>query len=113
MFYLKKRIELAGSHYLDLPYDSKCKNQHGHNWIITVYCKSEELNNSGMVVDFGDIKTVVNHLDHSHLNDIIEQPTAENICMYILDSINHFTKSNICYKVKVQESEGNEVLYED
>ena len=38
MYYVKKRMEIAGAHNLKLPYESKCQNVHGHNWIVTVYC---------------------------------------------------------------------------
>ena len=36
---------------------------HGHNWIIDVTCQREELDENGMVVDFGKIKEVVMALD--------------------------------------------------
>lgn len=99
-------MEIAGSHKLDLPYDSPCRSIHGHNWKITVYCKSDKLNGEGMVVDFKDIKMVVNGMDHKHLNDFVKQPTAENIAKYICDSLPY------CYKVDVQESENNTATYE-
>lgn len=105
MYYLKKRLEVAGSHFLALPYDSKCKNLHGHNWIITVYCKTDNLVN-GMVVDFTKIKEIVMKLDHSNLNDIMVLPTAENIAEYLQKQI------PCCYKIEVQESEGNIITYE-
>lgn len=52
MYYVSKRIEVSGSHRLNLSYESKCCNTHGHNWIITVYCKARELNADGMGVRF-------------------------------------------------------------
>ncbi|WP_337949151.1 6-carboxytetrahydropterin synthase, partial [Prevotella pectinovora] len=51
MYYVKKKMEIAGCHKLSLPYESKCTNLHGHNWIVTVYCKARELNEVGMVID--------------------------------------------------------------
>ena len=59
MYTVIKRMEISASHSLTLPYPSKCENLHGHNWIITVYCRSKELNEYGMVVDFSQIKEVV------------------------------------------------------
>lgn len=107
MYYVSKRIEIAGSHMLDLKYESKCKNIHGHNWIIVVYCKSVELNDVGMVVDFARIKKIVNQFDHQHINNVVNfNPTAENIAKYFCGLIPH------CYKVSVQESEGNTATYE-
>lgn len=108
MYTVIKRMEISAAHFLKLSYPSKCENFHGHNWIITVYCKSEELNSDGMVIDFSYIKkTVKSKLDHQNLNDILPfNPTAENIAKWICDQI------PVCYKVEVCESESNTAVYE-
>lgn len=107
MYYVKKRIEVAGSHCLALSYPSKCENLHGHNWIITVFCRAEKLNADGMVVDFSVIKDAVMKLDHQNLNDLLPfNPTAENIARWIVDTIPE------CYRAEVIESENNEAAYE-
>ena len=59
MYTVIKRMEISASHSLRLSYPSKCENLHGHNWIITVYCRAKELNADGMVVDFSHIKRAV------------------------------------------------------
>ena len=72
MFTVIKRMEISASHKLVLPYRSKCASLHGHNWIITVYCRSARLNSEGMVVDFTRIKEVVTEkLDHQNLNEVL------------------------------------------
>lgn len=107
MYTVTKRIEISGSHQLNLPYESKCKNLHGHNWVIDVTLKSEELDDNGMVLDFVKIKEIVNRLDHAHINDIVSfNPTAENMAKWLCDKIPH------CVKVSVQETEGNVAIYE-
>lgn len=108
MYTVIKRMEISASHSLRLSYPSKCENLHGHNWIITVYCQSKELNGDGMVIDFSHIKKVVkSRLDHQNLNDILPfNPTAENIARWICEQI------PVCYKVEIQESEGNMAIYE-
>lgn len=108
MYTIIKRMEVSASHRLELPYESKCTALHGHNWIITVYCRAEELNSDGMVVDFTLIKKhVMDKLDHQNLNEVVTfNPTAENLAHYICHLIPH------CFKVEVQESEGNSVIYE-
>lgn len=108
MYYLTKRIEISAAHRLTLDYPSKCSSMHGHNWIITVHCRALELNANGMVTDFTVIKeTVVDALDHRVLNEVLPfNPTAENIARYLCDSIPN------CYRVDVQESEGNTASYE-
>lgn len=66
MFYVSKRMVIAGSHKLELPYDSKCSNLHGHNWVITVFCKAEKLNESGMVADFKDFAEMEEYARKAH-----------------------------------------------
>ena len=102
MFTVIKRMEISASHKLVLPYRSKCASLHGHNWIIM------RLNSEGMVVDFTRIKEVVTEkLDHQNLNEVLPfNPTAENIARWVCKQIPQ------CYKVEVQESEGNIVIYE-
>jgi 6-pyruvoyltetrahydropterin/6-carboxytetrahydropterin synthase len=108
MYYIEKKLEIAGAHRLDLNYESKCKNFHGHNWMITIYCKSENLNQNGMVIDFTQIKKVItDKLDHQNLNEIFNfNPTAENIAFWIVSNTPH------CYKADVIESENNKATYE-
>lgn len=107
MYYVKKRMEVAMAHRLSLPYESKCTRLHGHNAIITVYCRSESLDENGMVVDFKRIKrTISDMLDHRVANDVVGfNPTAENLARHICLSIEK------CYKVSFQETEGNVACY--
>lgn len=109
MYTVIKRLEISAAHSLSLTYESKCSNLHGHNWIVTVYCRAKELDENGMVTDFSHIKqNIQGQLDHKNLNEVLPlNPTAENIARWICEQI------PACYKVEVQESEGNMAIYEE
>jgi 6-pyruvoyltetrahydropterin/6-carboxytetrahydropterin synthase len=114
MYYLKKTMIVSGAHKLDLPYESACKTLHGHNWKITLYFKSAQLNDEGMIIDFVDIKSQVNKLlDHTEIelpqksNWQRLNPTAENIAKCLCDIWVS------CYRVEVEETPGNVAIYEE
>lgn len=75
---------------------------HGHTYLLEVSVTGKINNKTGMIIDFGVLKKVVNDLiieklDHRYLNDIIDNPTAENIVRWIW---------NILYKtLKEQDAE--------
>ena len=114
MYTITKRMTIASGHHLKLPYESKCSECHGHNWIIEVEVVSGILTDYGMVVDFACISEVVKGLDHKDLNDRLTcNPTAENIAEWIFKEV----KKNLdnphaeVSKVTVQESEGNSACF--
>ena len=109
MYYVSKQLEISASHRLELSYESKCTRTHGHNWVLTVFCRAEHLNADGMVCDFTHIKELLQgRLDHADLNEVLPfNPTAENIARWVVDSI------GTCYKCVVQESQGNVAVYVD
>lgn len=106
MYYLKCKYTISSAHSLNLDYDSPCKNLHGHNWEIIIHCKSNKLNENGMVIDFRYIKNIIDILDHQIINNYIKQPTAENIAKWLTDNI------PFCYKIEVKETNNNSVVYE-
>lgn len=93
MFTLSKSFRFEASHQLPA-HDGKCARLHGHSWIGRVYVRGSELQASGpkagMLLDFGDLKAIVNplvdaYLDHHHLNDTtgLENPTSEELARWI------------------------------
>lgn len=65
-----------------------CKNLHGHNYRLLVSAEGPIDPESGMVVDFYELRRlvlerVVGRLDHADLNRLLENPTAEHIALWI------------------------------
>ncbi len=69
-------------------YDGPCKRLHGHNYRLTVTLKGKPNPNDGMFRDFEEVRRQVwelalNQCDHHNLNDLMENPTAENLIEWI------------------------------
>ena len=83
-------LEFAAAHFLT-KYHGKCENLHGHNYIVVVTLEGE-VGEDGMVQDYKEIKKIVKNnvidkLDHTSLNDVMENPSSENLAVYIWDGI--------------------------
>ena len=108
MYLVTKRIDFCYGHRL-LNYEGKCRHLHGHNGRAVATFESSGLDDRGMVLDFGEIKQVLNqwiddHMDHRMilcrddpvvplLRELGEplflmdvNPTAENIAQAIFDA---------------------------
>ena len=73
-------------------YDGPCFRMHGHNYRFFVALEGEVDPATGMIADFGVIKqTVQEHVlarvDHRTLNDLLDNPTAENIARWIWETL--------------------------
>ena len=60
----------------------KCKELHGHSYHLVVTVARRVARDTGMAIDFADLKQivrreVVDRLDHTYINDKIDNPTAE------------------------------------
>ena len=107
MYSVTKRIEFCYGHRL-MNYDGVCRYPHGHNAVVEIDIRAEQLDARNMVADFGEIKTVVKgwidrELDHKMIlrkDDPLaaalqkmgepvylldSNPTAERIAQLIFD----------------------------
>jgi 6-pyruvoyltetrahydropterin/6-carboxytetrahydropterin synthase len=84
---LDVEFHFAAAHRLPR-YDGPCFRLHGHNYRFFVGLEGEVDPATGMVADFGVVKErvqehVLSRVDHQNLNDVLENPTAENIARWI------------------------------
>ncbi|PID73265.1 MAG: 6-carboxytetrahydropterin synthase QueD [Desulfobacterales bacterium] len=91
MYQLTVLTEFAAAHQLRLA-GRKCENLHGHNWKVEVQVEGEDLDEAGVLMDFGVIKQHVRELmkilDHTFLNENPAlgtdlPPSSENIARWI------------------------------
>lgn len=86
---LTKKFSFDSAHRLK-NHKGKCKNLHGHTYLLEVSITGKVDKKTGMIIDFSVLKQLVNDLaieklDHQYLNDIIKDPTAENIIQWVWD----------------------------
>jgi len=74
-------------------YKGKCENLHGHNYKVRVTLTGAELDSTGLLYDFVNLKRaiqgVLRSLDHIYINEFppfdVLNPSAENIARYIYE----------------------------
>jgi 6-pyruvoyltetrahydropterin/6-carboxytetrahydropterin synthase len=93
----RKRMRLdvefyfAAAHRLPR-YEGPCFRLHGHNYKMFVAVEGEVDPKTGMIFDFGVLKQVVQEhvmarVDHRNLNDVLDNPTAENIARWVWETL--------------------------
>lgn len=88
---VKRVFDFEAAHLLPR-HAGKCSRPHGHSYRLVVTVDRAVDRDSGLAIDFGDLKAVVRReavdaLDHRDLNAIIENPSAENIAAWIWERL--------------------------
>ena len=89
------QFRFDSAHYLTRYY-GKCERVHGHTYRLEVTVDGTVQEN-GMVVDFVLLKRVIKKyviakLDHQLLNDVLENPSAERVIVWIWDKLSDITQ---------------------
>jgi len=107
---ITKIITFDSCHNL-LNYNGKCRNLHGHTYKLEITVRNRVDLHSGMVMDFGTLKNIINKyviepLDHKYLNDELPEfnPTAEVMCDWIWRQLEFEGKLKGLYEVKLWET---------
>jgi len=87
---IRKQFRFEAAHVLP-HHPGKCSRLHGHSYRLDVAIEGGLQSDGparGMVLDFDEISAVVKpavveRLDHSSLNDLMPNPTAEHIAQWI------------------------------
>lgn len=87
MISIARTYRFESAHWLPrVPEGHKCGRLHGHSYELTVEVAGP-VGADGWVMDFADVDAVVDplvkSLDHRCLNDLLENPTSENLAAWI------------------------------
>ncbi len=89
-----KDFKFEAAHRLPkVPDGHKCGRVHGHSFVVRVFVVGDVGEDSGWIMDFGDIKKafspIFERLDHYYLNDIagLENPTSDVLAVWIWDRL--------------------------
>jgi len=120
MYYLSVSDTFSAAHRL-CGYQGACSNLHGHNWKVRIGLQTDKLDEIGMAMDFGIIKTMLKHildeLDHAYLNEVKSlnglNPTSENLARFIFERMAKELEEQPAriYEVEICESERSSVVY--
>ena len=100
-----------------------CENLHGHNYRVRVHLAAERLDELGMVLDFADLKAMMQEIlgpfDHRVINDIPpfdrRNTTAELLGQYVYEEVERRLAADErvrVARVEVWENETSCALYE-
>ena len=84
---VRRRFVFEAAHHLPR-HPGKCRGLHGHSYALVVTVERPVDPASGLGIDFSDLKAVVARevvdlLDHRCVNEVLENPTAENLAVWI------------------------------
>lgn len=84
---VRRTFDFEAAHQLP-NHPGKCRNLHGHSYRLEVAVDRPVDPASGMAIDFADLKEVVRReivsvLDHRSVNELIDNPTAEVMAVWI------------------------------
>ncbi len=79
MHTIRKLLKFESAHQLESAYSKLCSETiHGHSYKLELFLSSEKLNSDGMVMDFGELKSITKELVDGYLDHSIILPESFN-----------------------------------
>ena len=109
---LTKKFEFDAAHRLNEDLGVKENRLHGHRYVLEITVKGPV--KDGIIMSVADIKRhvqkdILDKLDHTMLNDIIDNPTLENVAIWIWKELRD--RLPLLYEIKLSETPNNFVTY--
>ncbi len=84
---LRVEFQFNAAHRLPF-YEGPCFHTHGHNYKLLVFVEGPVDPKTGLSIDFVKVKGLVHEhvlddIDHNDLNRVLENPTAENVVVWM------------------------------
>ena len=116
MFAVTVEGSFTAEHQLTMA-DGEKEDLHSHGWIVKVSVSAEKLDNTGIAVDFIELKQIIDDVTCPFEGKILEElnlfgspginASAENIARYIFDGIEPKLSGDVKLEsVKVREAKG-------
>ena len=113
---LRKEFTFDAAHNL-VEYHGKCERLHGHTYRLAVVLEGYT-DKEGMILDFVVLKTIVkdkvlSKMDHAYLNEIVPQPSAENLARWIFEQLDPLLKGEnySLFEVQVWETADSSCVF--
>ncbi|QPA31832.1 6-carboxytetrahydropterin synthase QueD [Thermaerobacillus caldiproteolyticus] len=122
---LNKDMQIAAAHFIPHEAAGKCAQMHGHTYFVNITVAGNELDDSGFLVNFQQLKKIVHgKFDHTLMNDHKDMfnnvnandfPTTEVVARKIAEIVqahlDTLPNRPTCVQVFVRESPTSYVVY--
>jgi len=114
---LFKQFTFDSAHFLpNVPDGHKCKEIHGHTYLLKIFIEGTPDNTLGWIMDFAQLQKIIDpivkSIDHKMLNNIsgLENPTCEIVAIWLWDKIKPAVP--LLSRIELNETPASGVIYE-
>ncbi len=121
MYELTVEREFSAAHMMR-GHPGACARLHGHNYRVLLTVEGEQLNETGILVDFAELRRtldeILDELDHRNLSELPPfteiNPSSEHLARYLYRRVAEALRGTVrVSRVTVYESAANCVTYRE
>lgn len=127
LYELNKDMNFAAAHFVPSSAAGKCADVHGHTYFVNITVAGNDLDESGFLVNFQDLKKLTHgRYDHTLMNNHLEfsaefdgenylMPTTEVVARQIWENVETYLQKQpnrpTCLQVIVRETPTSYVIF--